>query len=147
MKTYKAKSSVTRAAKTLLKKYPEIIGYTAAKLIATGEWCFNVELSTTDIRPELKEIVNQYTLAKPAPAPVETESKTVVVKKVKDLTEDRRKSNITNPCRLVWDIAEKMLAEGFKRKDIIAECEKQGVAFYTARTQYQKYTQAVKASA
>jgi hypothetical protein len=54
------------------------------------------------------------------------------------------KSTIGSPCRVVWDIAEEM--EGAKRKDVIAECVRKGIAFYTARTQYQKYREALKAA-
>lgn len=52
------------------------------------------------------------------------------------------KSTIGSPCQVVWDIAEKM--EGAKRKDVLAACVDAGIAFYTARTQYQKYREAVK---
>lgn len=54
------------------------------------------------------------------------------------------KSTVASPCQVVWDIAEQM--EGAKRKDILAACVEAGIAFYTARTQYQKYREAVKAS-
>lgn len=54
----------------------------------------------------------------------------------------RKFSTVVSPCKLVWDIAEKMA--GSKRKDIIAACQEAGVAFYTARTQYQKYTEALR---
>ena len=52
----------------------------------------------------------------------------------------RKFSTVVSPCKLVWDIAGTM--EGSPRKDIIAACQEAGVAFYTARTQYQKYTEA-----
>lgn len=55
-----------------------------------------------------------------------------------------RVSEIETPCSVVWDIASSM--EGAKRKDVIAECTKQGIAFYTARTQYQLWKQAGKVS-
>ena len=55
-----------------------------------------------------------------------------------------RVSEIPTPCSVVWDIASSM--EGAKRKDVIAECTKQGIAFYTARTQYQLWKQAGKVS-
>lgn len=51
-----------------------------------------------------------------------------------------RVSAMSGACSLVWDIAEKM--EGEKRKDIIAACVEAGIAYYTARTQYQKYSEA-----
>lgn len=53
---------------------------------------------------------------------------------------DRNKSCIENPCQLVWNIADEM--EGARRKDVIEACVKAGVAFYTARTQYQLWKQA-----
>lgn len=53
-----------------------------------------------------------------------------------------KKSTIDNPCQLVWTIAEDMA--GQKRKAILEECVKQGVAYNTARTQYQQWRTAVK---
>lgn len=58
-----------------------------------------------------------------------------------------RKIEVTNestaerPCKLVWHIADEMKAANpeVKRKDVLAECVKRGVAFYTARTQYQQW--------
>lgn len=47
------------------------------------------------------------------------------------------KSVIENPVQRVWDIAQQMW--GQRRKDIIAECVRQGIAYNTARTQYQEY--------
>lgn len=53
-------------------------------------------------------------------------------------------SNVKNPCLLVWETAEKM--PGAKRKDVIAACVAKGVAYYTARTQYQHWLVAVRNS-
>lgn len=47
------------------------------------------------------------------------------------------KSSVDNPVQLVWEIADRMWGE--RRKDIIAECVRQGVAYNTARTQYQAF--------
>ena len=57
-----------------------------------------------------------------------------------------RKSAVQNPCKLVWEIASEMYPKGAKRKDIIEHCIAQGVATYTAKTQYQKWYTANKAS-
>jgi hypothetical protein len=46
-------------------------------------------------------------------------------------------SEIKRPCKTVWAIADSM--KGAKRADIIAACVAKGIAFYTARTQYQQY--------
>ena len=71
--------------------------------------------------------------------PTPVKEPTIVAKK-----EIVHKSTIGSPCRVVWDIAEEM--EGAKRKDVLAACVEAGVAFYTARTQYQKYREALKAA-
>lgn len=56
-------------------------------------------------------------------------------------------STVESPCWLVWDLADKMTAKGAKRKDVIAKALEMGVAFYTARTQYQRWLTAKNASA
>lgn len=53
-----------------------------------------------------------------------------------------RVSDIERPCDRVWAIADAM--QGERRKDIIAACVDQGVAYYTARTQYQHWFTAKK---
>ncbi len=52
------------------------------------------------------------------------------------------RSTVKKPCRLVWDLADAMI--GASRKDVIAAAEAKGVAYYTARTQYQLWTQVQK---
>lgn len=52
-------------------------------------------------------------------------------------------STITNPCKTVWEIAIKM--EGKPRKEVVAACVAAGVAYYTARTQFQAWYTANKA--
>jgi len=51
------------------------------------------------------------------------------------------KSTIERPCQRVWIIADDMLVANpsVKRKDVMAACVAAGVAFYTARTQYQQW--------
>lgn len=55
----------------------------------------------------------------------------------------KRKSEIDDPCQFVWEMADKM--QGQRRKDIIQHCVDCGVAFYTARTQYQSWFKSKKA--
>lgn len=52
------------------------------------------------------------------------------------------RSTAEKPCRLVWDLADAMV--GARRKDVIAAAVAKGVAFYTARTQYQLWAQIQK---
>lgn len=49
------------------------------------------------------------------------------------------KSTVENPSKLVWEIAEQMTVANPKvrRKEIIEKCVASGIAYYTARTQYQ----------
>lgn len=52
-------------------------------------------------------------------------------------------SKVKNPVQVVWQLASDM--KDAKRKDVIDAAMKQGVAFYTARTQYQLWSAAGKA--
>lgn len=60
------------------------------------------------------------------------------------MTDEKKASTAKRPCLLVWEIAESM--PGAKRKDVIAACVAKGVAFYTARTQYQHWSVATRNS-
>lgn len=55
-------------------------------------------------------------------------------------------STVENPCQLVWDLADKMVPKGATRKEVMVVAMRLGVAFYTARTQYQLWSQASRAS-
>lgn len=54
----------------------------------------------------------------------------------------REKSATKGAVAIVWDLAAKMIAEGAKRKDIVAACVEAGVALNTAKTQIQYYRKA-----
>jgi DNA-directed RNA polymerase subunit RPC12/RpoP len=55
--------------------------------------------------------------------------------------EVKNRSTVERPTKLVWHIADEMSAANpqVRRKDVIAECVSRGIAFYTARTQYQQW--------
>lgn len=55
-------------------------------------------------------------------------------------------STIERPTKAVWHIADEMKAANpsVRRKDVIAECIKRGIANFTARTQYQQWFQVQK---
>ena len=50
-------------------------------------------------------------------------------------------STVARPTKMVWFIADEMQAKNpaVRRKDVIAECVARGIAFLTARTQYQQW--------
>lgn len=68
------------------------------------------------------------------PAPTKKDSPSVYA-------EPNRVSTIGNPCLAVWTKADEMFATNphTRRKDVIAACVTMGIAFYTARTQYQQW--------
>ena len=57
-------------------------------------------------------------------------------------TEITHESTIERPCKAVWAIAENM--KGQKRGVVLAACVDAGIAYYTARTQYQAWLQIQK---
>lgn len=53
-----------------------------------------------------------------------------------------QESTIEHPCKRVWYIADEMKdaaggLDKIRRKDVLARCVAEGIAYYTARTQYQ----------
>lgn len=54
-------------------------------------------------------------------------------------------SEIESPCAVVWSVAQSN--PGLKRNEVIAKCVSMGVAFYTARTQYQLWMKSKQADA
>lgn len=60
----------------------------------------------------------------------------------------RGNSEIDSPVARVWVIADQMWAEALangekpRRKDVVQRCQDEGVAYYTARTQYQAWYKA-----
>lgn len=152
MKTFKAKSSVGRWAK-------KNIGENWKELGTVEKNKEGFYFSPTVVEPVAEPVVAEPEAVSETPVmgsyyqPVVSHDTSAAIKKVKKgkkgstvVKKDLKgKSTIGSPCRIVWDVTEEM--EGAKRKDIIAECVSRGVAFYTARTQYQKYTEAMKAMA
>ena len=57
------------------------------------------------------------------------------------------KSTVPLPTKMARDIAEAMWQKNHNvtRRDVMSECVRQGIAFYTARTQYQLWSQSKKA--
>lgn len=58
-------------------------------------------------------------------------------------------STAERPTKLVWHIADEMILANpdVRRKEVIAECVRRGIAFYTARTQYQQWLAVFKGTA
>lgn len=89
-------------------------------------------------------------------APTKKAAKVAKVEVAKPATEDTvaieilRKSTKKNPVQVSWDMFDNLRAKAIekgntlRRKDAIAYAVKHGIAFYTARTQYQSWKTANK---
>ncbi len=86
-------------------------------------------------------------VASKKPAPAKPKNTKAIAPKPprKPVTEDRlHVSTIENPVAAMWELCQKM--KNARRKDVIAEAQKHGIAFYTARTQYQLWLTASRNS-
>ena len=118
-KEYSSKSNAMRAAKSA---HAAEVEANQVKVVETeaGKWVYLVEVEVE----------------------IEVEEKKEAVK-----NEHKEKSEVKKPCSLVWEIAEESreyaIATETKlsRKDVIEKCVKAGVAYNTARTQYQLWHQ------
>ncbi len=162
MKTYAAKSSAVRAA----KKAGLNEGEFSILQTADGQWVYEAETNyvpTAALAPIEPVVIPEEPTEPEEPAgPVDAEAeKAADAQMVADAAAEAgdavaestakpdnivRKSSIERPTKKVWDIAEAMFVANpdTRRKDVIAECVRRGIAFYTARTQYQVWSQLQK---
>ncbi len=143
MKTYSVKSSAVRAAKALVAKFEEITSYEVEEI--TGLWSINVVVNTKDYSEALLKIVNGVDVDAPVVEEKVEEEKNMVQVEI-------NQSTIGKPCNQVWEVAIEMNEAAKEdgepapaRKDVIAKCVEMGIAFNTARTQYQAWFKASKA--
>lgn len=112
----------------------------AGKIMKADEVTFEV------VEPVKEEPV---TLGAPLTNPEEMANQPATekpVKPAKTKVEITHESTIERPCKRVFIIADEMLEThpGAKRKDVLAACVRSGIAYYTARTQYQQWLQVRK---
>lgn len=92
----------------------------------------------------LEEVIGEvkFEIIKPAPTIQVPKAEKVASKKIEIVHE----SIVERPCKMVMQIADEMLIThpDAKRKDILAACVDRGIAYYTARTQYQSWLQVRK---
>lgn len=142
MKLYTVKSSAHRAAKQagFEKDQYEIVevdGQFGFQPIEVAEAPAEAEATEADIATMEKQADEQLAeqLNEEAAQAIEAPAKGKAKPEVK------HKSDIERPTKTVWHIADEMSAANpqVRRKDVIAECVRRGIAFYTARTQYQQW--------
>lgn len=155
MRLYASKSSAIRAAKKaglstgeyeIIKKAGKF-GFRAIKADEVEEQVAEEaapeKVDETSVEPTKEEATSKkkkQSTKKEATSKEEQSTKKEVVR--------LRKSIIESPSKRVWEIAEQMKAANpnVRRKDVIAACVEQGIAYYTARTQYQLWFKASRAS-
>lgn len=147
MKTYSSKANANRAAKNQgLKDY--IISQNA------NGWFIDLfnEAEAENQAAKVKEL-HLESVAKKELEIAEWKQKfidynpqlllsyTPIIVKQKDI-EIKRESSVKNPVKMVWQIADEMW--GQSRSVIIKACVDAGIAYNTARTQYQAFYQIKK---
>jgi len=142
MRLYASKSSAIRAAKKAG--------------LSTGEYEIIEKAGKFGFRAIKADEVEEQVAKEAAPEKVDETSveptKEEATSKEKQSTKKEvvmlRKSIIESPSKRVWEIADQMKAANpnVRRKDVIAACVEKGIAYYTARTQYQLWFKANKAS-
>lgn len=148
MKTYSTKANTNRAAKSQgleagAFNVIEIDGRFAIQAIAADLFDeAEAEAEYKALQARQAEIAQEAeetaTLWLAAFVPYNPQLLLPAPKKVKKATKPLlRESAINNPVKMVWEIADRMW--GQRRKDIIAECVRLGIAYNTARTQYQAF--------
>lgn len=118
-KEYSSRSNALRAAKTA---HADAVKENQVEAVQTetGKWVYNVN-QEVEVQVEEKQAATTI--------------------------EHKEKSEVKSPCALVWEIAEEQrdisMVEGTKlsRKAVIEKCVAAGVAYNTARTQYQLWYQ------
>lgn len=144
MKAYSTKSTARRAAKQQFGS--DAIEGRHYELVTVGEQFAFTELVTTGAEetPAVEAAAPEQVAPASAIDPVE-QAEAPASDDATPATEakPRNKSTVASPVRQVWAIADSM--PGAKRKDIVAACVEQGIAFFTAGTQYQKWNQARRA--
>lgn len=156
-KTY-TRARAAKAALTKILSGHEVAAEVTAIEVGDGRFTAHAEFAPgTDVDALLAEDLVGFSWRRPALAPVEAPVEDVT--KVEDLPEaldalgvepkSPRKpayvaetSTAVGPTKRVWAIADSM--PGATRKQVIDACREAGIAFGTARTQYQKWYKANK---
>lgn len=133
MKTYSTKANARRAAKHELGE--SAIEGQHYQLVEVGEEIgfrpmAGNAIAASDVAEAGEQVTPQLTASAEDGAPATEQEPQAAGGK-------RNRSTVESPVKQVWAIADSMV--GTSRKNIIAACIEQGIAFYTARTQYQRW--------
>jgi len=147
-KTYSSRSNVRRAAKTAGIETYEIVkakGGFAYQYVEV-EAAPVAEVEAAPVAEATVESIMELNAAPVAGGSPSVLPEDEVAAPAKDDDDKRHRSVPMSPTKLVWHIADAMLAKNpnVSRKEIMAECDRQGIAYYTARTQIQLWKKALR---
>ncbi len=139
LKGYSAKAKVKKALERQAAKLPEDVEVLSVdyKKGEDGKWYGAIEIESAD--PVDMDIMAGFNVVITQPAVEPAADTPAPATKPRG---PRGHSTIDGPCFTVWSVADEMTDA--KRGEVIAACQALGVAFYTARTQYQKWSKARK---
>jgi hypothetical protein len=143
LKGYSAKGKAKTALERQAAKLPEEVEVLGVdyKKGEDGKWYghIDVEMTGNVEVPFVLEAMAGFHVVMSQPVEQPADDKPAPATKPRG---PRGHSTIDGPCYTTWAVADDM--EGAKRGEVIKACQELGVAFYTARTQYQKWSKARK---
>ena len=144
LKGYSAKGKAKAALERQAAKLPEVVEVTsvAYEKAADGKWYGEIEILMPfgDNQPGRNSKIVIDTM-KGFSVIMQKEEKPVDRPLAANKPRGPRgHSTIDGPCFTVWSVADNMT--NAKRGEVIDACQALGVAYYTARTQYQKWLKA-----
>jgi hypothetical protein len=91
----------------------------------------------------------EQSFAAAPPAPISNPPASAESKEAKPKVSHRGKSTLASPTKAVWHLADEMVKANpnTTRKEVMKAAEAAGIAYYTARTQYQLWLTARRAAA
>lgn len=155
-KTYELRASAVRAAKKAGLAADQFDVVQVWEDGGKSHWTYQAKAAPVVVTEPTPVVITA-----PLPAPVDNIPKLVVedytdrpkatkaaesaptpVAKVTAPAVKTGKSTVEKPTKAVWAIADEMRKAnpGATRKEIVNECIRRGIAFYTARTQYQRWS-------
>lgn len=142
-KTYSTPSTARRALKNVLAKAGvELEAVTHEIRTEDGQSMNIVEYSETLADVDMEQLAGVAKVTHPAQ---DDKLDAAIEESVENARPSNRyvreRSKIEDPCAMVHDIASGMFAENpqVTRKEVVEACRRRGIAYGTARTQYQKW--------
>lgn len=137
-KSYKAKSSARRAAKAIEgfnMETLEVLQDDEGMWYGTDGWGSEEQQET--VLESNEDLEEKIAVALEEDYNPEDETKEDYQPAQTVVSTPLKQSSVKSPCKMVWDICEEM--KGTRRGLVLQACVDKGIAYNTARTQYQQW--------